>query len=414
MLALRYLRPKRTFVSIITLICIFGVMLGVAVLITVISVMTGFDRELRTRIIGFNPHIRLTTHTNSIVGYQPLVEKLKALPDVKEVAPYVFGQVIIETQNTPQPYTLAVYVRAVNPKLETNMTVLPSSMVSGGYNLGQRKVVIGSGLARGLGVDVGDILAIYSPHDLKRMRDAKQKGEEEGILPEDFEITGIFDVGYYEYNSTFILTSLRDGQDFFDFDDQVHGLMIFLKDPERADLVRMELEKELPGNYAFSTWTEENSTFLDALVVEKSVMFYILFFIMVVAAFGIMSALITFVVQKTREIGMLKALGATSGQIMRVFLGQSLIVGVLGVLSGYGLGLLAVAYRNEFLRFMNKMTGFELFPARIYNFSELPALIVPRDIAIICVASLVICIAAGLFPAWNAGRLKPVEALRHE
>jgi lipoprotein-releasing system permease protein len=153
---------------------------------------------------------------------------------------------------------------------------------------------------------------------------------------------------------------------------------------------------------------------LNALLVEKNVMFYLLFFIMIVAAFGITSALITFVVQKTREIGMLKALGATGGQVMVLFLSQSVLVGVLGVIAGFGLGMLALAYRNEFLHFMNRLTGFELFPASIYNFTELPALIVPRDIAIICGGSLIICLLAGLLPAWNAGRLKPVEALRHE
>lgn len=154
--------------------------------------------------------------------------------------------------------------------------------------------------------------------------------------------------------------------------------------------------------------------FLDALIVEKNVMFFILFFIMVVAAFGIMSAQITFVVQKTREIGMLKALGASQFQIMWVFLSQSLMVGVIGVLSGFGLGILAVSYRNEFLFLLRKLFNFELFPERLYMFNKLPALIVPQDVAVICGASLVICILAGLFPAWNASRLHPIEALRHE
>jgi lipoprotein-releasing system permease protein len=185
-------------------------------------------------------------------------------------------------------------------------------------------------------------------------------------------------------------------------------------------LNRLLLEDAFPQDisrnprYAIRTWAEENSSILTALQVEKNVMFYILFFIMVVAAFGIASALITFVVQKTREIGMLKALGATSGQVMWLFLSQSAIVGVLGVASGLGLGMLAITYRNEFLNFMNRITGQELFPRSIYIFDQLPALIVRRDIALICGGSLIICILAGLIPAWSAGRLKPVEALRHE
>ena len=143
-------------------------------------------------------------------------------------------------------------------------------------------------------------------------------------------------------------------------------------------------------------------------------MFYILFFIVIVAAFGIMNSQITFVVQKTREIGMLKALGATRGQIMRLFLGQSLVVGVVGVTAGLGLGMLMLEIRNDFLHFMNRMTGVELFPAEIYAFTELPAIIDTSDIVVICTSALIICVLAGLAPAWNAGRLRPVEALRHE
>jgi lipoprotein-releasing system permease protein len=148
--------------------------------------------------------------------------------------------------------------------------------------------------------------------------------------------------------------------------------------------------------------------------VEKDVMFYLLFFIMIVAAFGITSALITFVVQKTREIGILKALGASSGQIMSIFLSQSFMVGVIGVTCGFGLGMLALHYRNDVLFYLRRISGFQLFPAEIYHFSQLPATIVPSDVLLVCGGSLMICLLAGLLPAWNAGRLKPVEALRHE
>ena len=225
---------------------------------------------------------------------------------------------------------------------------------------------------------------------------------------------GIFRVGYYEYDLSVIVTSLQDAQDLYDLKGDVHGLLVVLHDAYRAKLVAEELAVALGPNYGIRTWMQDNANILNALIVEKNVMFYLLFFIMIVAALCILSALITFVVQKTREIGMLKALGATDSQISLVFLSQAALVGAIGDLAGYGLGMLALAYRNEFLHFMNHMTGFELFPAAIYQFTELPALIVRQDILLICGSAWVICTLGGVIPAWRAGRLKPVEALRYE
>ncbi|MSR43297.1 MAG: ABC transporter permease, partial [Pedosphaera sp.] len=252
---------------------------------------------------------------------------------------------------------------------------------------------------------------------LQRMKEGRDKKEEVAIKPDEYTVKGIFDVGYYEYNVSVIVGSLANAQDLYDLGENVHGLMVMLDDPFKVEAVRRELYEALHrggGEYIVTTWPEENAGLLQAVMVEKSVMFYILFFIMIVAAFGITSVLITFVVQKTREIGVLKALGATSGQVMGVFLSQSLVVGLIGVLGGFGLGWLALAYRNEFLLAMRKLTGFELFPQAIYNLPELPAVIVPSEIILICGGSMLLCVLAGLLPAWYAGRLKPVEALRYE
>jgi lipoprotein-releasing system permease protein len=207
---------------------------------------------------------------------------------------------------------------------------------------------------------------------------------------------------------------LVTAQELYDYGDAVEGIFVTIKNPYQADAVRSAISKAIRGDVFISTWLEDHSMFLDALVVEKNMMFYLLFFIMIVAAFGIMSAQITFVVQKTREIGMLKALGASRLQIMLVFMSQSMVVGVMGVLAGFGLGILAVSYRNEFLFLMRRLLNFELFPEKLYMFSKLPAVIVPQDVALICGASLIICILAGLLPALNAARLHPIDALRHE
>jgi lipoprotein-releasing system permease protein len=230
-------------------------------------------------------------------------------------------------------------------------------------------------------------------------------------------VRGIFDVGYYEYNANVVLASLRSAQSLYFTNSphgKVHSLLVMLDDPYQAPAVRKELRAALGPEFGVKIWTEENSVILTALAVEKAVMFYILMFIVIVAAFGIMNSQITFVVQKTREIGMLKALGATRRQLMGLFLGQSCVVGVIGVVAGLCMGLFLLEIRNPFLRFMNRATGFELFPAAIYNFTELPAFTSPWDVAKICLAAFLICILAGLVPAWNAGRLQPVDALRHE
>jgi len=275
-------------------------------------------------------------------------------------------------------------------------------------------LVVGVDFASNLRLQVGDTLTIYSAREIEEMERAYEQKKDLKIIPDDYEIRGIFDAGYYEYNARVIVTSLENAQDLYDLNDSVHGLLVMLNDPYQAAAVKTQLTNSLGRNYGVTTWMEQSSVILNAILVEKNVMFYLLFFIVIVAALCILSAQITFVVQKTREIGMLKALGATNLQVSGVFISQSAIIGVLGVLSGYGLGILALTYRNEFLHFMNRLTGWELFPASIYGFSELPAIIDARDIALICGSSFVICILGGVLPAIRAGRLKPVEALRYE
>lgn len=419
MLALRYLRPKRTYVSVITLISILGVTLGVAVLIIVISVMSGFDRQLRDKILGFNTHMKVFERNQTMRDYTLVMRAVASNPNVRGVSPFVMGQVLVETQPDMEHTNEAAlvgapWVRGIDPATEGQVSVLPQSVVEGRFDVTGRGLLVGTEFARMMNLRVGDRLAVYSPRELARMKKQRGTENEEAILPEDYEVRGIFDVGYYEYNASVIVTSLENAQEMYDLDESVHGLLVMLNDPYQVGPVRAELQRELGDRYRITIWTEENSAILSALAVEKNMMFYLLFFIMIVAALCIMSALITFVVQKTREIGMLKAVGATNAQVAALFLGQSAIVGVLGVIAGFGLGMLAVHYRNDFLHFMRRATNWELFPASIYGFFDLPALLVPGDIALICGSALLICLLAGVLPAWNASRLQPVEALRHE
>jgi lipoprotein-releasing system permease protein len=420
-LALRYLRPKRTFVSVITLISVIGVMLGVAVLIIVISVMTGFDRQLREKILGFNAHIKIHKYDDALADYETVGRAVRSIEGVKAVAPFILGPVVIKTQPASgKPAIAAPFLRGIDPALEKGVSSLTTSLISGELTLDNEDLLIGSELAQKLRLSVGDRVAIYSPRSVDEMervltevKEGKRKELDEFVLPEDYTVRGIFDMGYYEYNANVIVSSIRSAQDLYQLPGKVHGLFVMLHDPYQAGAAQARLRDLLGPEFDVSIWTEDNP-FLSAVAVEKNVMFFILFFIVIVAAFSIMNSQITFVVQKTREIGVMKAIGATRGQIMMLFLGQSFIIGVVGVMAGLGLGSLALAYRNEFLHFLRRTTGLEIFPASIYGFSELPALTNVSDVTIICVAAWIICVLAGLIPAWNAGRLKPVEALRHE
>lgn len=414
-LALRYLRPKRTFVSVITLISIIGVMLGVAVLIIAISVMSGFDEEWHQRILGFNAHLKVVKPDAPMEDYALAATIVRSNQHVKGVAPFVMGQVMIETQpESGSPQIGAPVVRGIDPKLEGTVSILPKSVIQGKFDVSGNGLLVGREFAHLQGLKVGDRLAIYSPANLQKMREGMKHKREVAILPDDYEIRGIFDVGFADFNASVVVTSLENAQDLYGLDEAIHGLLVVLDNPFKVTEVCQELQPLLGGQFQLRTWMEDYSEIFDALVVEKNMIRFLLFFIVIVAAFGITSSQITFVVQKTREIGMLKALGATNGQITSLFLGQSLIVGAMGVSAGLGLGLLALAYRNEFLGLMNRLIGFQLLPPNIYKLYELPVLILSSDLAIICGGSLGICLLAGVIPAWIAGRLKPVEALRHE
>lgn len=414
LLALRYLRPKRTFVSVITLISVLGVALGVAVLIIVISVMSGFDQQMRDTVLGFNAHLRISQTTGIVTNYPAVIKAISANPRVKSAAPIVFAQVLLETSNQDgQSSVYAPWARGVEAELEPTVSTLPSSIVDGKFDVSGRGLIIGTRFALNMHLQVGDRVNIYSPNEIKRLKDSRGKADQEAILPDEYQVRGIYDSGWEEYNASIVAVSLENAQEMYQLGDHVHALIVKLHDPFEMNAAKRELTKSLGPDFEVLTWLESNST-LAAVMVEKDLMLYILFFIVIVAAFGITCTTITFIVMKTREIGLLKAIGATSRQVMWVFMGQSLIVSLWGIASGVGLGLLAVHYRNEFLELMRRITGFQLFPADVYQLSQLPAKIVTGDIAIICGGSLLICLAAAAFPARYASKLNPVEALRYE
>jgi lipoprotein-releasing system permease protein len=420
-LALRYLKPKRTFVSIITLISILGVTLGIMVLILVISVMTGFEQELRRKVIGFDAHL-IVGNGGVLENWEKTAGTIGKHPGVTAAAPFVQGPVIVEYQHR----RLAPKIRGVDPELEREVVNIEEFIVAGTYDLNGNKAVIGSELARELGVGIGETITVFSPGNFNKILEEIDRIERSGdksqdvsalkemILPTELEVSGIFESGRYLYDSEFLIVPLHIGQELYNLGPAVHGLAVRTRDPYLANGIRDELNAILPAPQFTMSWIDMNKQIFDAIRMERNVMFFLLMFIILVAAFGIMNTLITVTVQKTREIGVMKALGAQTHQIIGVFLAQGMIVGLFGTVTGLCLGISTVQYRNEVSRFLANTFSIEIFPASVYQFSEIPAEIIPSDVIIICVSAFAICSLAALIPAWFAARLDPVKALRHE
>ena len=393
------------------------------VLILVISVMTGFDRELRQKVMDFDAHILVTTE-DVLHDWRDLTVKIRNTPGVVATAPYVQGPVIVEFNGR----RLAPLIRGIDVEEEEKVIPLSKFIIRGKLDLEGDSAVLGVELARKLQIDVGDKLTVYSPGNLSQILDGIKKLENKGsaqeqeaidqlrevVLPKELTVTGIFETGHYVHDSEFLLVPVHVGQELYGLEDALHGITVRTADPYGAEKVKEEIEKFLtPPQYA-QTWIDMNSQFFEAVRLERTVMFFLLFFIVVVAAFGIMNTLITVTVQKTREIGIMKAIGADIWQIVWVFLAQGMVVGLFGTLAGLGLGMTLIRYRNEFSQWLTSTFGIEVFPRQVYQFSQIPAEVIPGDVAIICVAAFIICSIAALIPAYFAARLDPVKALRFE
>lgn len=408
-LALRYLRPRRTFVSVITLLSLGGVLLGVMVLILVISVMQGFQRELREKVMGFLAHVEITNY-GVLQDWESVVRQVDGVPGVVAAAPFVSGPVLMEVNNR----VLTPIIRGIDPEFERYVTGLEEKLIAGEFLLEGEGAVIGERMASENALQIGDKLSVLSPWHLAQMRRAHEEGGEVVILPTELIVTGIFSTGMYEYDARFILTGLEMGQELYGLGEGVHGVTLRLVDPMRADEVAADLTWRLSPPLRALSWREQNPTLFAAVAQEQVVMFFLLFFIVIVAALGLMSTLITVTVQKTREIGVLCSLGATQQRIMLVFVLYGLVVGVVGSALGVLSGLVLVEFRNPVATFLSKVTGQEIFPPEIYGFNMIPAVVEPTVVAIIGLSALALCVVAALFPAWAAARVQPAEALRYE
>jgi lipoprotein-releasing system permease protein len=422
-LALRYLKPKRTFLSVISVISVLGVTLGITVLILVISVMSGFEMELQQKVLGFDPHVTVS-RGGVLEDWRDVQKKLDGLPNVEATAPFVQGPILAKFG----PEILAAAMRAVDQKSEEKMIDVkkPDFMIAGEFDLQGDKCVIGVGVAEALGLRVGDTLQLISPDSTKNVIRALDERQAEGgpppsfdeikemILPADIEVSGIFHSGRFDYDNSYIFVPLHIGQELYNFAGEVNGLAVKTAQPFQVALTKKDIMARLGPPYTALTWFESNKLLFDAIRTERGMMFFILMIIVVVAAFCIMNTLFTFTVLKTRDIGVLKALGANTAQVVQVFVGQGMMIGFLGSVSGLVSAMLLIQFRNEVRDFLSQVLGIQVFPAGIYQFSEIPAKIVPGDVAIICVSAFAICSVAALIPAVIAARLDPVKALRFE
>ena len=421
-LALRYLKPKRTFVSVITLISVAGVMIGVAALIVVLAVMTGFDHELRRKVLGFEAHLVVGSRGGVMSDWEPVREQLDRTPGIEASAPFVMGPVLLEFENQ----FMAGKMRGILLESEERITKLGEFVKKGALDLDGDKCVMGRELAASLGVTVGDRVLFHGPgnlrevmHQLKKAEtkdpDAKSVGQiRELIQPAELEVTGIFETGRSQYDAEYTLVPLHIAQEIYGMAGDIHGVTLRTKDPYWAETFKPELRAQLGEVFSVTSWIDQNKQLFEAIGVERVAMFFILLLIVGVAGFGIMNTLITLSTLKRKDIGVQKALGARPSQVMSVFLIHGGVVGILGVLSGLALGFTLLAWRNEFKAFLSRVTGMEIFPKAIYQFSQIPAELMPRDIVIICVSAFIASVVAAVLPALFAAWTDPVKALREE
>ena len=441
-LALRYLKPKRTYVSIITLISVIGVALGVTVLIVVIAVMTGFEKRLEQIILGFEPHLMVQQQvivdprdSESQSGrWDLLKDRLeKEIPDLKAVSPYVTGQVLLQFGVDDSRRQAALMMMGVdsegNPLTERVKEIINAGELDLSYKPehGKYGCLISMQFAQRNGITIGEHIEAFSTADIEpivadlfdaadndklsddELRSRVKELTESIKTPKDMIVTGIFDSVRY---GEMILVPLEIGQDLYELEANVHGLSIELKDPFLADKINKEIIELLPFGWNSETWIQRNKQLFATIRNERGMMYFVLFFIILVAAFSTMNTMITVTVQKRHEIGVMKALGARVSQIVGVFIGQGLIVGLIGSVSGLAAGSLVLNNRNGIRDVLSQRLGLEIFPEEMYGVAEIPAQIVSSDIAIICIGAFILCTLAALPPAYMVARLDPAKALR--
>ena len=407
-IGLRYTRAKRRnhFISFISLISMLGIALGVMALITVLSVMNGFEKELRERILGVVAHVTILGEANVLSDWRAVVSAVTAKEHVQGAAPYIHAEGML----TEGSQVSGAVIRGILPAEEGKVSLLATKMKQGSLDnlrAAEYGIVIGNELAFALGVGMGDKVTLTVP---------QASVTPVGILPrmKRFTVAGIFEIGMYEYDSAFALIHLEDAQRLFRMQDNVTGVRLKLDDLFLAPQIARQLQEELPGLYETSDWTRQHANFFRAVQMEKTVMFVILLLIVAVAAFNIVSTLVMMVTDKHSDIAILRTLGMSPGSVMAIFMVQGAVIGVAGTLLGTIGGITLALNVETLVPAIEQFLGVKFLAADIYYITELPSDMRWSDVFRISGISFLLTLVATLYPAWRGARTQPAEALRYE
>lgn len=407
LVAWRYLRPTKGegFVSVITAFALIGIALGVGTLIVVLAVMNGFRAELLGRVLGVNGHATVVSGPVGILDYDRLTQALRTAPGVTGAMPYVEGQVMASANGVAS----GALVRGVRPDDLARREVIAGNIRQGSINTlaTPGTAAIGARMAERMGLGIGSPITLISPRGAATAL---------GSVPrmKTFTVGAVFEVGMYEYDNSFVYIPLDDAQAYFQLPDRVNAVEVMVADPDRIGAYRRELIGRIDPQLRLIDWQQLNSHFFAALQVERNVMFLILTLIILVAAFNIITGITMLVQSKGRDIAILRTMGATRGAILRLFFLSGASIGIVGTLTGFVLGLAFALNIDTIRRFLERLTGAELWSAEIRFLSELPAKVEVSDVVSVVAMGLVLSFLATVYPAWRAARLDPVEALRYE